>query len=241
MCARQGASAWDKVAQFHTDTRHAGENLADLLKHRDCLEPPPIQMCDALSRNIPKDHDLKVAHCLVHARRQFVDILESFPQQCQHVIDRIGWVYKKEEEALKSKLTPEQRLIFHQQRSGPAMEELHQWASKQFDQRLVEPNSVLGKAIIYLQRHWEPLTLFLRQPGAPIGAEMYWEGRMQLHRRFFQLLPCSTENEFPPPKKKHGSGVWTQPTPMARSKTPPRPLREALPIRMGKPALLFFP
>ncbi len=168
LCARQGASVRDKVAQFHTDNRHAGENLADLLKHRDCLEPPPIQMCDALSRNIPKDHDLKVAHCLVHARRQFVDILKSFPQQCQHVIDRIGWVYKNEEEALKSKLTPEQRLIFHQQRSGPAMEELHQWASKQFDQRLVEPNSVLGKAITYLQRHWEPLTLFLRQPGAPI-------------------------------------------------------------------------
>jgi len=125
-------------------------------------------MCDALSRNIPKDHDLKVAHCLVHARRQFVDILESFPQQSQHVIDLIGRVYKNEEEALESKLTPEQRLIFHQQRSGPAMEELHQWASKQFDQRLVEPNSVLGKAITYLQRHWEPLTLFLRQPGAPI-------------------------------------------------------------------------
>ena len=125
-------------------------------------------MRDALSRNIPKDHDLKVAHCLVHARRQFVDILESFPQQCQHVIDLIGHVYKNEEEALESKLTPEQRLIFHQQRSGPAMEELHQWASKQFDQRLVEPNSVLGKAITYLQRHWEPLTLFLRQPGAPI-------------------------------------------------------------------------
>ena len=125
-------------------------------------------MCDALSRNIPKDHDLKVAHCLVHARRQFVDILESFPQQCQHVIDLIGRVYKNEEEALESKLTPEQRLIFHQQRSGPAMEELHQWASEQIDQRLVEPNSVLDKAITYLQRHWEPLTLFLRQPGVPI-------------------------------------------------------------------------
>ncbi|MGI6300530.1 MAG: IS66 family transposase [Verrucomicrobiota bacterium] len=125
-------------------------------------------MRDALSRNIPKDHDLKVAHCLVHARRQFIDILESFPQQCQHVIDLIGQVYKNEEEALESKLTPEQRLIFHQQRSGPTMDELHQWASEQIDQRLVEPNSVLGKAITCLQRHWEPLTLFLRQPGAPI-------------------------------------------------------------------------
>jgi transposase len=43
-----------------------------------------------------------------------------------------------------------------------------QWASEQIDQRLVEPNSVLGKATTYLQRHGESLTLFLRQPGAPI-------------------------------------------------------------------------
>jgi len=31
-----------------------------------------------------------------------------------------------------------------------------------------EPNSGLGKAISYLLNHWPKLTLFLRQPGAPI-------------------------------------------------------------------------
>ena len=33
---------------------------------------------------------------------------------------------------------------------------------------LVEPNSALGGAISYLLRHWEKLTLFLRQAGAPL-------------------------------------------------------------------------
>jgi len=32
----------------------------------------------------------------------------------------------------------------------------------------VEPNSSLGEAISYLLKHWEKLTLFLRQPGAPL-------------------------------------------------------------------------
>jgi transposase len=32
----------------------------------------------------------------------------------------------------------------------------------------VEPNSGLGKAIVYMQRHWKALTLFLRQAGAPL-------------------------------------------------------------------------
>ena len=47
------------------------------------------------------------------------------------------------------------------------MQELHAWLTRQFDQRLVEPNSGLGGAIAYLLKYWEKLTLFLRMPGHP--------------------------------------------------------------------------
>jgi hypothetical protein len=42
-----------RVALFFSGRRHAGENLAQVLKHRAEQLPPPIQMCDALSRNLP--------------------------------------------------------------------------------------------------------------------------------------------------------------------------------------------
>jgi hypothetical protein len=48
------------------------------------------------------------------------------------------------------------------------MDGLKQWLQKQFDDRLVEPNSSLGKAITYLQTHWVTLTRFLSIPGAPL-------------------------------------------------------------------------
>src|SRR5437879_13020860 len=48
------------------------------------------------------------------------------------------------------------------------MDGLHQWCKQQFEERKVEPNSGLGKAIQYLQNHWQELTLFLREPGAPL-------------------------------------------------------------------------
>jgi len=32
----------------------------------------------------------------------------------------------------------------------------------------VEPNSRLGDAIRYMLKHWSELTLFLREPGAPL-------------------------------------------------------------------------
>ena len=38
----------------------------------------------------------------------------------------------------------------------------------QFDERLVEPNSGLGRAISYLLNHWHKLTLFLEKAGVPV-------------------------------------------------------------------------
>jgi len=48
------------------------------------------------------------------------------------------------------------------------MGQLHQWLQDQLNEGRTEPNSGLGKAISYLLKHWRALTLFLRQPGAPL-------------------------------------------------------------------------
>jgi transposase len=39
---------------------------------------------------------------------------------------------------------------------------------RQFEERLVEPNSALGAAILYMQKRWPELTLFLRVADAPL-------------------------------------------------------------------------
>ena len=40
------------------------------------------------------------------------------------------------------------------------MDALKEWLEQQTAERLVEPNSSLGKAIAYLLGHWETLTRF---------------------------------------------------------------------------------
>ena len=42
-----------KIALYFTGSQHAGENLADVLQQRSRELPGSIQMCDALSRNVP--------------------------------------------------------------------------------------------------------------------------------------------------------------------------------------------
>jgi transposase len=161
-------SAGWKIALYSSGWKHAGENLTDVLKHRAPGLAPPIQMCDALSRNSPKLIETFLANCLAHGRRQFTEIADSFPDECRHVLESLGAVYGFDAEAQDLGLTPEERLKFHQTHSAPVMEDLRRWMEAQFAEHKTEPNSGLGKAISYLLRHWTKLTLFLRRQGAPL-------------------------------------------------------------------------
>jgi transposase len=160
-----------RIGLYFTGRKHAGENLADVLKQRAAGLDAPIQMCDALSRNLPKlpeKLEIIVGHCLAHARRHFVEVTANFPQECRFVLESLGEVYGYDEVARVQCTSSEQRLHFHQEHSRPVMENLHTWLNAQFDERKVEPNSGLGAAISYLLKYWDRLTLFLRQAGAPL-------------------------------------------------------------------------
>ena len=185
-----------KIALYFTGSQHAGENIADVLKQRSAELPDPIQMCDALSRNVPKlpaGVEILLANCLAHGRRQFVDVAEDFPDECRYVLEMLGQVYAHDAEARERRLTPDERLQLHQDRSKPVMDQLHTWLEAQLDERKTEPNSGLGEAISYLKRHWQPLTLFLRKAGAPLDNNIVERSlkRAVLHRKnalFYRTL-----------------------------------------------------
>jgi len=64
------------------------------------------------------------------------------------------------------------------------MDGLRAWLKAQFEEKRVEPNSGLGEAISHLLKHWDWLTLFLRQAGAPLDNNIAERGLKKaiLHR-----------------------------------------------------------
>jgi transposase len=101
-----------KIALFFTSRQHAGENLRDVLRERATSVKPPIQMCDALARNLPKMPDkleVIVSHCLAHARRRFVEVTPNFPDACRHVLEALGEVYHHDELTHQHRLSSEER------------------------------------------------------------------------------------------------------------------------------------
>jgi transposase len=156
------------ICLYYSGRAHAGENLKALLAQRQVDLSKPLVMSDALLSNEVEETTLIRCHCLAHGRRQFSDLADVFPQECQVVIDALKQVFDHDEQARDEQMSPEARLVYHRDYSGPIMDDLKRWLDTQFDDRLVEPNSSLGKAVAYMQGHWETLTRFLSVAGAPL-------------------------------------------------------------------------
>ena len=178
-----------KVVLFFTGHKHAGDNLADVLAHRAKELQAPIQMSDALACNFAGEFETIVSKCLAHGRRKIVDVAEHFPQACRYVIEVLAKVYTHDAHCRQEKMTPQQRLLYHQAHSAAPMQDLHQWMNVQSDKRLVEPNSALGGALRYLLNHWSGLTLFLRKAG-PLWITILANGGSS-GRFFTERIRCS--------------------------------------------------
>ncbi len=182
-----------KIAVYITGRRHAGENLDKVLKRRDASRTPPLQMCDGLARNHPKDKTTIVANCMSHARRHFVDVVDNFPSECAHVFDELGKVFKNDDHCRTEGMNDEERLAYHVVESKSVMDDLKDWVDAQFKEKRVEPNSGLGQAFEYMRKRWDALTLFLRQSGAPLTNNLVerFLKRAIVHRKnslFFRSL-----------------------------------------------------
>lgn len=174
-----------RIALFFTGSNHSGENMAELLKQRAAGLGPPIQMCDALSSNTSAEFEAILANCMAHSRRKYVEAADNFPEECKYLLDTLKEVYRHDAATKQQKMSEDERLAFHQTHSQPHMDAIKSWAEQLLEERKVEPNSGLGEALTYMLKHWQALTLFLRQPGAPIDNNVCERAlkRAILHRK----------------------------------------------------------
>lgn len=126
---------------------HSGENMGKIMPMRAVDLPPIIRMADALSSNFTGDFIEYACKCLTHGRRKFVEILKFFPESCRAVIRTLKRIYRHDTFTKKQEMSNQERLLHHQQYSTPIMESFKIWLEIQLENKQVEPNSSLGKAI----------------------------------------------------------------------------------------------
>lgn len=156
------------IVLFETNIGHAGEFIDSILHKRGKSCAKPIIMSDALASNRPTVREAVTSLCNSHARRQFVDVINHFPDDVEQILERYGEIWRNEHHTQEQKLTPAARLAYHQQHSTPIMEEIKSWGETHLTNETVEENSGLGKAIRYFIKHYAGLSYFCTTEGVKI-------------------------------------------------------------------------
>jgi transposase len=156
-----------QVAIYVTGRKNSGENLDSLLDLRPECYSKPIQVCDGSSQNTTERHETDIVKCLQHARHNFCEIVEVWPNEALTVIGMLNTVFMNDRQT--KDMSTDQRLKLHQKKSAPVLKELKKYCKRLLKKKVVEPNSSFGKAINYLNNHWEGLTFFLKNGLAPIS------------------------------------------------------------------------
>ena len=100
--------------------------------------------------------------CNSHARRKLVEALRGGDHRALHGLTLFGHIFHVEAESKRANETIGERFARRARDSAGWVAELRAWLDAR--RQDVEPKSALGKALGYMHRQWDRLTLFLRDP-----------------------------------------------------------------------------
>ena len=156
------------VVLYKTGINHVGEFLDELLKFRTSTAPF-IAMSDGLSSNkITVTSNYVETFCNAHARRQLVELRNTFPEEVETILNFYATIYRHDAQTKENCLTPTQRMEFHRLKSLPVVTQLFEYIENLISGKKCEPNSALGKAIFYMLERKAGLTAFCHVENVPI-------------------------------------------------------------------------
>jgi transposase len=161
-----------RIYLYYTNPLAAGKQFSELIAKRE-VDTHFLTMSDASPSNFSEVSEHLYVRwiltlCLTHGRRKFFDLLGIYDEECDFVLEQLGKVYSNDAYCKQKSYSQKERLAHHQAHSAPVMAALRVWLNNLLLYRAVEPNSELGKAIIYMLKRWYWLTQFLRVPGASL-------------------------------------------------------------------------
>ena len=101
---------------------------------------------------------IKMANCMAHARRKFVDAQQNDAARAQQALSLFQKLYQTERTIKDEELSGEALLQLRQKDAVPVLKELEQWMIEEYPK--VAPGSVIGKAIGYCLPRWKKLSLY---------------------------------------------------------------------------------
>ena len=148
------------VAYIFAESRSAREIEGQLSSFAGVLQVDGYQAYKTVVKRRGKSNvaPMRLAFCLAHARRKFVDVVKlTGSSEALSILARIAEIYRIEADLRGG--NADTRLIVRRREAAPIMRELKAKLTELRDE--VSSKSALGKAISYTLNHWGGLTAFL--------------------------------------------------------------------------------
>ena len=146
-----------KAALFNYEPRRDIESANKILS-----DYSGILQTDGYSayQSIGQRNDVRLIHCMAHARRKFFDAKENEPVLTSYFLGKVRQLYEIEEKARTEKMNPQQRLALRTRQAIPILGKLKEWLLDKTADRNILPKSMIRKAIDYSLRRWEGLSVY---------------------------------------------------------------------------------
>ena len=146
---------------YHWETSRG----ADCLKNVIAADFQGTLQCDAYvaygSFVKKHKHNITLAGCWAHARRNFYEAREQAPQRCGWILRQIGHLYRIEENLRCTKAGPRKRAAVRMSQSRPICQRLYRALVLFKKSRRYLPRSAFGQAIDYALSNWPLLGVYL--------------------------------------------------------------------------------
>jgi transposase len=146
----------DKLVLFDYRKSRDQSGPKEMLKdYAGILQTDGYTVYETLYGNHPH---IMLVYCMAHARRKFVDALKYDKSKATEVLERMGQLYKLEQDMRDEGLTWEQRTQRRQQEAVPVLNDIKKWMDENVQKVL--PKSPLGQAIAYTLPRWDGLCAY---------------------------------------------------------------------------------
>ncbi|AUX78987.1 IS66 family insertion sequence transposase domain-containing protein (plasmid) [Sinorhizobium fredii] len=145
---------------FFAESRSAREIEGQLSSFAGVLQVDGYQASKTLAKRRGKSNvaPMRLAFCLAHARRKFVEVVKmTGSAEAPSILARIAEIYRIE--ARLRGESADTRLVVRRREAAPVMSELKAQLTELGEE--VSSKSALGKAVSYALNHWSGLAVFL--------------------------------------------------------------------------------
>ena len=112
---------------------------------------------------------ITVVGCWSHARRNFVDALESCRPQCEEMLEMMGRLFEIEAQCQEAGYDESQRLRYRKKRTGPVLKTIKATVERMWNDSGLMAVGLLKKAVGYLRNQWDHLSNIIKTGVAEIS------------------------------------------------------------------------